>query len=206
MRELARTSGGIGQTGLGQQPGDTIVHGGADHVLLGDAPRVIVLHPSLDQAVGHAPTGFGSRDPLIAEARHGRIEIVTGQADAAQRLLGRSKQLRKLLGTKEGLIVVAFELDLITGQSLGQRRTLLMVDVHVVGDQSLLHLGADTPHRIEVAHRILRHQTHLGAAQLVVFLLLEAGNLLTIELDGTADHMAGSGQQAEHGHGGSGFA
>ena len=81
-----------------------------------------------------------------------------------------------------------------------------MGDVHVVGGQCLLHLGADAPHRVEVAHRVLRHKTHLGAAQLIEILLLQTDELLPVKLDGAADHMAGAGQQSEHAHGRSGFA
>ena len=81
-----------------------------------------------------------------------------------------------------------------------------MVHVHVVGLQRLLDLGADAPHRVEVAHRVLRHEAHPGAAQLVELALLGAGDFLAVKLDGAVDHVTGAGQQAQHSHGGGGFA
>ena len=81
-----------------------------------------------------------------------------------------------------------------------------MRDVHMVGDKRFLDLGADAPHRVEVAHRVLRDQAHLAAAQLVILLALETGNLLAFELDGAADHVSGARKQAQDRHSGRGFA
>ena len=206
VRILACTSGGIRQTCLRKKTCDAVVHGGADYILLGDVPSVILGHAGLDQVVGHAPTRFRSRDPLRLEVCHGLVEVVAGLADLGQRFLRRGQQLRKILGAKESLIVVVFKLDISIGESLRQRGTLLMGDIHIVGDQRLLHLGADTPHRIQVAHRILRDKTHLVAAQLVEIPLLVTGDFLAIKLDGSSDHMACAWKQTKHCHSGRGLA
>ena len=81
-----------------------------------------------------------------------------------------------------------------------------MGDIHIVGDQRLLHLGADTPHRVQVAHRILRDKTHLVAAQLVEIPLLVTGDFLAVKLDGSSDHMACAWKQTKHRHSGRGLA
>ena len=206
VRELAGTGGGVRQAGLGQQTGDAVVHGGADHILLGDVPCVIVLHTGFDQAISHTPAGFGSRNPFLGEPGHDLVKFVTALADLDKSFLGCGGQIRQFLGAEEGLVVIALELYFVVGQSLGEFGTLFVVDVHVVGHQRFLDLGADAPHRVQVAHRILRDKTHLAATELVEVLLLEAGNLLSIKLDGAADNMAGSRKQAKHGHGGGGLA
>ena len=206
VRVLAGTSRGIGQTGFGQQTGDTIVHGRPGDMLLGDIPCGVVLHTGLDQIVGHTPTRLGTGDPLFLEIREGAFRGLAGDACLGDRGLGRIEQRRQFGGRDEGLVVVVLDIDLVTGKGLGQLGTLLVGDVHVVGGQCLLHLGADAPHRVEVAHRVLRHKTHLGAAQLIEILLLQTDELLPVKLDGAADHMAGAGQQSEHAHGRSGFA
>lgn len=105
------------------------------------------------------------------------VKLVTALADLDKSLLGRGDQIRQFLGTKEGLIVIALELHFVTGQGLGEFGTLFVVDVHVVGHQRFLVLGADAPHRVQVAHRILRDKTHLATTELVEILLLEAGDL-----------------------------
>ena len=76
-----------------------------------------------------------------------------------------------------------------------------MVDIHVVGDKGLFDLSPDAPYRIQIAHRILRYKSHFGSAQPVVVLLLQAGDLLAIKLDGAADHMARARQKPQHCHG-----
>ena len=206
VRELTGTGSGVGQTGLGQQTRDTVIHCGADDVLLGEVPGLIVGHAGLDEVVGHAPTGFGARNPFVGEAGDGLVEGLAGHAGFSQSLLGLGHELGQFLGSEEGLVVVALDFDLVAGQSLGKGGALFVSHVHVVGLQCFLDLGADTPHRVEVAHRVLRHETHLGAAQLVELALLGAGDFLAVELDGAVDHVTGAGQQTQHGHGGGGLA
>ena len=206
VRELTGTGSGVGQTGLGQQTRDTVIHCGADDVLLGEVPGLIVGHAGLDEVVGHAPTGFGARNPFVGEAGDGLVEGLAGHAGFGQSLLGLGHEFGQFLGAEEGLVVVALDFDLVTGQSLSEGGALLMVHVHVVGLQRFLDLGADTPHRVEVAHRVLRHEAHLGTAQLVELALLGAGDFLAVKLDGAVDHVTGAGQQAQHSHGGGGFA
>ena len=206
MRELTGTGSGVGQTGLGQQTRDTVIHCGAGDVLLSQIPSLLVGHAGLDEVVGHAPAGFGARNPFVGEAGDDLVEVLAGHAGFGQSLLGLGHELGQFLGAEEGLVVVALDFDLVAGQSLGEGGALLMVHVHVVGLQRLLDLGADAPHRVEVAHRVLRHETHLGAAQLVELALLGAGDFLAVELDGAVDHVTGAGQQTQHSHGGGGFA
>ena len=206
VRELTGTGSGVGQTGLGQQTRDTVIHCGASDVLLSQIPGLVVGHAGLDEVVGHAPTGFGARNPFVGEAGDGLVEGLAGHAGFSQSLLGLGHELGQFLGAEEGLVVVALDFDLVAGQSLGKGGALFVSHVHVVGLQCFLDLGADTPHRVEVAHRVLRHETHLGAAQLVELALLGAGDFLAVELDGAVDHVTGAGQQTQHGHGGGGLA
>ena len=206
VRELTGTGSGVGQTGLGQQTRDTVIHCGAGDVLLSQIPGLVVGHAGLDEVVGHAPTGFGARNPFVGEAGDGLVEGLAGHAGFSQSLLGLGHELGQFLGAEEGLVVVALDFDLVAGQSLGKGGALFVSHVHVVGLQCFLDLGADTPHRVEVAHRVLRHETHLGAAQLVELALLGAGDFLAVELDGAVDHVTGAGQQTQHGHGGGGLA
>ena len=206
VRELTGTGSGVGQTGLGQQTRDTVIHCGAGDVLLSQIPGLVVGHAGLDEVVGHAPTGFGARNPFVGEAGDGLVEGLAGHAGFSQSLLGLGHELGQFLGAEEGLVVVALDFDLVAGQSLGKGGALFVSHVHVVGLQCFLDLGADMPHRVEVAHRVLRHETHLGAAQLVELALLGAGDFLAVELDGAVDHVTGAGQQTQHGHGGGGLA
>ena len=206
VRELTGTGSGVGQTGLGQQTRDTVIHCGAGDVLLSQIPGLVVGHAGLDEVVGHAPTGFGARNPFVGEAGDGLVEGLAGHAGFSQSLLGLGHELGQFLGAEEGLVVVALDFDLVAGQSLGKGGALFVSHVHVVGLQCFLDLGADTPHRVEVAHRVLRHETHPGAAQLVELALLGAGDFLAVKLDGAVDHVTGAGQQAQHSHGGGGFA
>ena len=81
VRELTCTGGGVRQSRFGQQTRDAIVHGGTNHILLGEIPRILGFHAGLDEIVGDTPAGFGTRHPLISEVRHGRIEILAGLAD-----------------------------------------------------------------------------------------------------------------------------
>ena len=206
VRELTGTGSGVGQTGLGQQTRDAVIHCGADDVLLGEVPGLIIGHTGLDEVVGHAPTGFGARNPFVGEAGDGLVEGLAGHAGFGQSLLCLGHELGQFLGAEEGLVVVALDFDLVAGQGLGEGGALLVGHVHVVGLQRLLDLGSDTPHRVEVAHRVLRHETHLGTAQLVELALLGTGDLLAVELDGAVDHVTGAGQQTQHSHGGGGLA
>ena len=202
--ELTCAGGRVGQARLGQQAGDAVVHRGADDVLFGDAPGLVMVHTGLDQVLGHAPAGFGARHPFGAEVLHAALDVrVAGLLDGG---LGGIHQGGQFLGAQEGLVVLALEVHVLGHQRLGQRGTLLMRDVHVVGGQRLLDLGADAPHRVEVAHRVLRDQAHAGAADLLILLAVELAQLLAAELDRTAGDLAGAGQQAEHGHGRGGLA
>ncbi len=207
MRELAGTGGGVGQTSFGQQSGNTVLHRGAQHVLLGDRPCGVVRNPRVNEVLGHTPTRLGARNPLVAEIVHFLFDMLgTG---IFQSLLGGVKQSGQILGADEQLVLLGFKIHhrvFLGGQRRGQLGTLLLGNVHVVGLQGLFHLSADTPHRIEVRHRVLRHQAHLGATELVVFLLADSGDFLAVQFDGAADDMAGAGQQAEHRHGGGGLA
>ena len=206
VRILTRTRGGVRQACLIKQAGDTVVHIRAGDMLLGDLPSLVIVHARLDEVIGDTPPSLGARGPLLREELHRVVQLLAAHADAGQRLLGCGEQGGAFLGSDESLIVFAFHVDFVAGKRFRQLGPLLMCDVHMVGDKRFLDLRTDTPHRVEVAHRILRDQAHLAAAQLVIVLAFEPGNLLAFKLDGPADHMAGAGQQSQYSHGGGGLA
>ena len=202
VRILTRTRRSVRQAGFVKQAGDAVVHVRTGDMLLGDLPGLVIVHAGLDEVVGHAPTGLGARRPFFSEELHRIVKLLIAHADLGERLLSGVKQRGKFSRADEGLVIFAFYVDFIACKRFRKLGPLLMRDVHMVGDKRFLDLGADTPHRVEVAHRVLRDQAHLAAAQLVVLLALEAGDLLAFELDGTADHVSGARKQAQDRHSG----
>ena len=75
-----------------------------------------------------------------------------------------------------------------------------------VGRKGLADLRADLPHRVEVAHRVLRDQAHLVAAQHPDLLLGDVGDVAALEEDLPAGDRTVLGQQVRDRHGGRGLA
>ena len=71
---------------------------------------------------------------------------------------------------------------------------------HVVRAQGFFHLGADAPYRVEVTHRVLRHQADVGAAVVLHLLVAQPRNVLTIEQNRAASDFARTGKQPDHRH------
>ena len=109
-----------------------------------------------------------------------------------------------LLGAEEQLVVrlvLPRRRTFSASDALDERRALLALDAHAVGFDGFLHLRADAPHGVEVAHRVLRHESDAPASDL--FELLGAGvrDVLALQADAAAGDAAGAGQQADDGHG-----
>ena len=60
----------------------------------------------------------------------------------------------------------------------------------VIGLERFLNLSTDTPHWVEVRHRVLRHQTNVGAADTLIVLVAKFGDVLTIKDNLTVGHLA----------------
>ena len=60
----------------------------------------------------------------------------------------------------------------------------------VIGLERFLNLSTNTPHWVEVRHRVLRHQTNVGAADTLIVLVAKFGDVLTIKDNLTVGHLA----------------
>ena len=66
-----------------------------------------------------------------------------------------------------------------------------------VGDQGLVDLEADLPHRVQVRHRVLRNEADLAAADVDEVLLLGLRRVTALEQDAPRRHRAGAGKQVD---------
>lgn len=112
----------------------------------------------------------------------------SGQADTDERALAHTtgELVRVLLGATLGVGKPSFLKDLHHAlPALGALN-------HVVGLEGFLNLGANTPHRVQVGHWILRDQADLVAAEGLELLVVVVGDVLALEEDLTLGDLAGA--------------
>ena len=95
---------------------------------------------------------------------------------------------RTTLGVRQASLLEQLDDALVSGGTGGD----------AVGDQGFLDLRADPPERVEVGHRVLRHQADRRATQREDLTLACLADVLALEPDRAAGHLAGAGQQPDH--------